>query len=382
MGPWLNPGLEPIFDSIIGGLVKHQPPYLVKTYPDFDPEILKQITGLDYRLIKTVLARYPVYRLHAFHPPAQDPLKLTWMEKCGWMEQLTRGRHAPGVSNEDLARGRELKSLTECRKLVNLNGEDRDARIFLGELCERFGLHRQSASMFEWVLHRHPKLHRLRLMLARQKIILGEIEEARFLIKEEISRFGKSAETEQALGQMEQAVGEFRSAIDHYQNAIVDAPEHWDLRLQQAGCYEQLTEPASARKRFLQVWEGATEKDDQGFRAQAAAGLARIGAIVNPASASLYDFCQRDPDNAPLKYAHASALEREGCPDEARALFASLTGRMETDILKASAWFRLGRLSEGEERRQCLNTAIKHNPYHYGAHELLGIQQEAVHAEA
>lgn len=377
MGPWLNPGLEPIFDSIIGGLIRHKPTYLVQAYPDFDPTLLKEITGLEYELIKTVLARYPVYRLKNSTTPGQDPLKLTWMEKCGLMERLTQGRHMPGISDIDLARGRELKALTECRKLVNHNPSDRDGRIFLGELCSRFGLHRQSASMFEWVVAHHPQLKQIRLMLAGQKIILGELDEARFLIKDEIKQFGSSTETTQVLGRLEKASGEFRKAIDHFQNAIVDAPERWDLRLEQADCYERLTEPASARKRFLQVWEGATEKCEDGFRAQAAVGLARIGAIVNPESASLGDFCHKAPDNTTLAYAHASALERESDPDQARNLFQLLTSQMETDILKASAWFRLARLSEGEERERCLKECIRRNPYHYAAQEMQTVWEES-----
>ncbi len=377
MGPWLNSGLEPIFDSIMGGLMRHKPTYLVQAYPDFDPALLKDITGLEYELIKTVLARYPVYRLTSATPPAQDPLKLTWMEKCSLMEQLTQGRHTPGIADTDLARGRELKALSECRKLVNHNPSDRDGRIFLGELCSRFGLHRQSATMFEWAVAHHPQLDQIRLMLAGQKIILGELDEARFLIKEEIRLFGKSTGTSQTLGRLEKASGDFRKAIDHFQNAIVDAPERWDLRLEQADCYEHLTEPASARKRYLQVWEGATEKNEDGFRAQAAVGLARIGAIVNPESASLGDFCHKAPDNTALAYAHASALEREGQEDMARNLFQLLTGLMETDILQANAWFRLARLSEGEERERCLNECIRRNPYHYGAQELKSVWEES-----
>ncbi|MCA9482776.1 MAG: hypothetical protein KC553_03485 [Nitrospina sp.] len=371
MGPWLDIGLEPVFDSVIGGLTHKRPRYLVQAYPDFDPVLLEEITGLRYRLIKTVLARYPVYRLEAFNPPKQDPLKLTWMEKASLMERLTRGRHMPGLNDADLLRGRELKALTECRKLVNLNPHDRDGRIFLGELCERFGLHRQAGNLFEWVVAHHPKLRQVRLMLARQKTVLGEFEEARFLIKDEIRLFGKSTETAQALGRLEKALGQFRAAIDHLQNAIVDAPERWDLRLEQAECYEQLTEPASARKRYLQVWEGATETAEQGFRAQAGVGLARIGAIVNPASATLGDFVKKAPDNAPLAYAHASALEKEGRLDEARELFRSLTGSLKTDLLKANAWYRLARLSEGDEREQCLMQCVRRNPYHYGAQEML-----------
>ncbi len=371
MGPWLDRGLEPIFDSIIGGLMRNPPRYLIQAYPDFDPGLLEEITGLRFRLVKTVLARYPVYRLEAFNPPQQDPLKLTWMEKASLMERLTQGRHMPGISDLDLVRGHELKALTECRKLVNLNSHDRDGRIFLGELCERFGLHRQAGSLFEWVVAHHTHLRQVRLMLARQKIVLGEFEEARFLIKDEMRLFGKSTETVQALGRLEKALGQFRPAIDQFQNAIVDAPERWDLRLEQAECYEQLTEPASARKRYLQVWEGATEDAEQGFRAQAAVGLARIGAVVNPESASLGDFVKKVPDNLPLAYAHASALEREGHLEDARDIFKTLTETMKTDTLQANAWFRLARLSEGDARQNCLRECIRRNPYHYGAQEMM-----------
>ena len=381
MGPWLDPALEPVFDSIIGGLIRHRPRYLVKVYPDLDLELLEEITGLKYELVKTVLARYPVYRLAAVSTPRQDPLNATWTEKSRWMELLTPGRHMPGISDADVAAGRTLRALTECRKLLRRNPLDRDARIFLGELCERLGLHRQAAAVFKQVLHLNPRLPRLRLLLARQKMHLLEFNEARFLLEDEIERFGGGTDTHFALGLLARATGQFPEALSHFEALLADNPEHLEALEQRAHCFEERGENLRAAEDYRQVWDRAVNPGQEGLRTQAAVALARLEAGSGGAAEQLAGYHRQAPENGPLHYALASALEQEGRTEEARERFERLTGELTSDLLQAAAWFRLARLSDNGEGRRCLQECLKRNPYHQAARQRLE-EMEALHAPA
>ncbi|MFQ5483098.1 MAG: tetratricopeptide repeat protein, partial [Nitrospinaceae bacterium] len=370
MGPWDDRTLEPIYDSIIGGLMDHQPRYLVRAYPDLDVEALRDLTGLHFVLVKTVLARFPIYRLEEFNPPQRHPLSLPWKEKQEWLERLTHGPHMPGVADADLVQGRARRALAECRKLVTLNKWDRDGWIFLGELCTQFGLHAQAAGIYGKLLRWHPRLPHLRLLLASVRVQLKSLQIARDLIDDEIRLFGASLSTEASLGHLEKARQDGRKAIDHFQNACVLAPDQWDLRLAQAACYEQEGEPPAARKRYLEVFKRAAGSRWEGVRAQAATGLARLGRAFKTESETLAALRGRDPENGPLTYAYASALEREGCAAEARLWFDTLTRTLSPDLLKASAWFRLARLTAPQDRAPCIAECLKLNPYHSGVRRL------------
>lgn len=342
---------------------------------------LKRLTGLEYKLIKTVLCRYPVYRLQNYTPPELDPLTLPWSEKMARMERLTHGRHSPGIDDTDLKQGRVLTAFNECRKLLTLNRNDRDGLIFLAEICEQRGMQDQAVAIYEKVLARQPSTPHLRLMLARARISQNRLEEATALVIQEKHRFGNSGEVELLKGKLAQAEGKYESAIDHYQTASLEFPERWTLKLDQGTCYERMGQVAPARKRYLMIWEKADRKDDNGLRAQAAVGLARLAVPVKPEIESLAEYLARDPDNEPLQYALASALERAGDIEQAREQFEAMAQTLTSDALLAATYFRLARLSDNGNRADLLNECLKRDPTHSGANALLQ-SLEACHASA
>ncbi|MFQ5671493.1 MAG: tetratricopeptide repeat protein [Nitrospinales bacterium] len=177
IGPWDSPVLEEYFDTVIGGLMRHQPVYLVKAFPDLDMELLERVTGLRYRLIKVALARFPIYRLAGFTPPAGDPLDLPWREKMRLFDALTQGEHVPGI--DKTAAAGLSKTLNECRKLCRLNPHDTQGMWFLAELQDRLGQADAAASTCEKLLHENPSDPRLLLLLAKQKVKQNRPDETR-----------------------------------------------------------------------------------------------------------------------------------------------------------------------------------------------------------
>ncbi|NIP99234.1 MAG: hypothetical protein GWO19_01275, partial [Nitrospinaceae bacterium] len=106
-------------------LLRHKPRYVLKTFPDLDLDTLEEITGLRYRRVKVLLARFALYRLSGWTSVAVNPLTRPWREKMQVMDRLTRHPwHAPNVMKDDLEAGRLRTAFKECRKLLRLNPDD------------------------------------------------------------------------------------------------------------------------------------------------------------------------------------------------------------------------------------------------------------------
>ncbi|MZH02084.1 MAG: hypothetical protein F3745_01410, partial [Nitrospinae bacterium] len=119
IGPWDTQDLEGFYDSFVGGLLHHKPRYLVKSFVDLDVELLEEITGLRYKLLKVVLARFPVYRLESVGARSENLLSQSWQEKMKQLESLTEADwHAPRLNRTDEERGELITALKECKKLV------------------------------------------------------------------------------------------------------------------------------------------------------------------------------------------------------------------------------------------------------------------------
>jgi tetratricopeptide (TPR) repeat protein len=373
IGPWDTPALEGFYDSVIGGLIRHKPAYLIKTFPDLDMDLLEKVTGLQYRLMKVVLARFPVYRLTGFTSVPVNPLALPWQEKMKLMETLTTADwHAPDIDRTDLKRGRANTAYIECRKLLRLNPDDKPGLIFLGELYDHYGQTENAVSAFETAIRKEPGRCYVRLMLAKQKIKLGQIQEAEFLIEEEKKRFGKSEE-------MLFLSGLIHQHQSRHVEAVVDLDKFRSLHFERPDCWQALIESLATLKEREQLQrlyvesENIVNKPDREWMQTRVAGaLAKINAGFRPESETLNYYLQQDPENSLLIYARASALEREGEMENALFLFKKITASQNAyPHIQAGAWFRRARLSRGRQKLQFAKQCLQLDPAHRGAQKFL-----------
>lgn len=373
IGPWNTPALEGFYDSVIGGLIRHKPAYLIKTFPDLDMKLLEQMTGLQYRLMKVVLARFPVYRLTGFTSVPVNPLALPWQEKMQLMETLTTADwHAPDVDRTDLERGYPLTALKECHKLIRMNPDDTPGLIFLGELYDHYGQTENAIGAFETAILKEPRRPHLRLLLAKQKIRLGQIEEARFLIEEEKRRFEKSEE-------MLFLSGLIHQHQNRYVEAVVDLDKFRSLNFERHDCWQALIESLTVLREREQLQrlhfesENLASKPDREWMQTLVAGaLARMNAGSRPESETLNYYLQQDPENSLLIYARASALEREGDMENALFFFKKITASPNAyPHIQAGAWFRRARLSRGKQKLQFAKNCLQLDPAHAGARKFL-----------
>lgn len=385
VGPWDSPVSEPYFDAVIGGLVRHKPVYLIKTFHDLNVERLEEATGLKYQLVKSVLLRFPLYRLVSSEPPARDPLALPWREKMQILNRLTQfeespsaektdceGKPIPGINKVDIKAGRLKIALKEARKLCRLNPYDVQGLYQLGKLYDALDRSAESDQTFNRLLALKPAHHGARLFLAKHRLEKNLFDEAENLIQEEIRRMGENASTHFYLGRLARARDQHGEAVGHFEQTRALAPDWVDAGYWLAESHEALGDAESARREYENMYRQIGERFDADYlRAKAQLALARLDATLRPESETLGRALEEFPENEIIAYARASALEREGKIQEAEIRFREGAERFKLKNLRAASFFRLARLVSPDEKKILLENCLKLDPLHEGAKKML-----------
>jgi tetratricopeptide (TPR) repeat protein len=385
MGPWQHPAQEPYFDNIIGGLIRHQPVYLIKAFHDLNIEELQQATGLRYRLVKIALMRFPIYRLTGYEPPAVDPLRLPWPEKIEILRKINatafqapllktdcEGKAIPGINKTQLKKGEIQASFKECRKLCRLNPYDTRGLYLLGKLYDWAAKPDLSATTLKHLLEVDPSAPHARMILTKLCIDRGALEEARLWLESDVQRFGEREESMFYRGRIRQKTGDHARAVDYFQSICETLPEWLDVRSYWAESLIALGKEREALSQYETLFELAEDGwDADWLRSRAALGAAKLDAPLRPESETLKEFFDRAPKNEILAYAYASALEREGDADAAKDLFRQFTGWFRTAKLLAGTWFRLARLTPADNRCPPLQECLNIDPLHSGALKMM-----------
>lgn len=114
-----------LFDEILKGIILKKPVYIVLVRTDFNIDILRQITGLDYDMERLFFNRYRVYRLKG---KVSEPLNIDdmhWKEKMRWLELLTHGSSDyDKIDGFYIKRGMYEEAMNEYRDALKLNPTD------------------------------------------------------------------------------------------------------------------------------------------------------------------------------------------------------------------------------------------------------------------
>ena len=373
VGPWNNQALEGFFNSMVGGLLKHRPAYLIKSFDDLDMNILEQITGLRYRLIKVVLARFPVYKLDAITSTSVDPMSLSFLEKMNLMKILTGGRrHAPGINREDFLQGRINTATAQCKKLLKLNPKDMDGWDYMGEIYASLNMANEAASCYQKVLKIAPYRSKNRLSLAAQLIKLNQLDEAKALIKEEIKKFEYNSEAFCLLAKVNVGQNNNREAANALALVKTQSPETincWEWTIDALGKLQD-----TSRLKSLYKNTGAIKliSDREWVRTRLVTELASLENQQRPKHETIKEFLKNEPENRLLHYALASELERAGHLGSAIKKFEQVASNIKNyPHVKANAWFRLARLTSDPRREKYLKNCLELDSDHSGAKKLL-----------
>ncbi len=113
-----------LFDEILTGIISKEPAYIVMIRPDFNTEVLRQITGLDYELERVFFNRYRIYRLRG---KVSKPMILSDMkqeDKIKWLEYLTLGSMKYRIDDYYLKKGMHKEAGREFEEGLKLNPND------------------------------------------------------------------------------------------------------------------------------------------------------------------------------------------------------------------------------------------------------------------
>ena len=373
IGPWDTPDLEGFYDSFVGGLLHHKPKYLIKSFVDLDVQHLEEITGLRYKLLKVVLARFPVYRLESFKSVPQNPLALSWQEKMSRMESLTQADwHAPGLDRSDAERGKLVTALKECRKLVKLNKLDAEGYDYMGEIYTSMGLTEQAETAFENVLKYAPDWSNTRIKLCNQKIKLKKFDEALILLDEETERFGYHLKDTFLNGLCQKRNKNYVEALDEFEKIRQQEPKRHDCWQFCVECLQNLGDREGLINLYTEAWDVNDTKDREWLQTLIVKNIAQMDSNLRSEDKTLELYLQKDPENGILRYAVASALEKSGDRPAAYKLFEQVaTSSQSYSHIQANAWFRMALLVFPDKQNRLLQQCLKRNPSHQGAKDLL-----------
>lgn len=373
IGPWDTPDLESFYDSFVGGLLRHKPTYLIKSFTDLDVQRLEEITGLRYKLLKVVLARFPVYRLESVNSAQTDPLPLPWQEKMRHLESLTQSEwHAPGLDRSDAERGKLATAFKECKKLVKLNKLDVEGCDYLGDIYASMELTEKAEKAFENVLQYAPNWPNTRIKLSYQKINLKKLDEASSLLEEETKRFGYDLKITFMHGLLQKGKENYAEALEEFEKFRQQEPgrhDCWELSIE---CMQNLKDRDGLKKLYAEAKDVNDSKDREWLQTLVAKNLAQLDSDLRPEHQTIEHYLQKDPGNSILQYALASILEKTGDREQAYKLFDKIASSNKSySRIQANAWFRMALLAPPDRKQQLLQQCLKKHPSHEGAKDLL-----------
>ena len=373
IGPWDTPDLEGFYDSFVGGLLKHKPHYLIKTFTDLDVERLEEITGLRYKLLKVVLVRFPVYRLESAKTLPVNPLTLTWQEKMHHMDSLTQSDwHAPGLDRSDEERGEPFIALKEYRKLTKLNELEVDGHNHMGDIYASMESSEQAEKAFEHVIKFAPDWPGTRLKLFHQKMKLNKLEEASNLLDEEIQFFGDDLKVTFLQGLLRRAYKNDASALEAFEQVRKEEPsrhEVWEFCIE---CMQNLKDADGLKRLYTEARDTSETEGRQWLQTLIVKNLAEVDSSLRPETKTLEFYLQKEPENEILRYALASTLEKSGNNADAYGEFEKIAALNQDYLhIRANAWFRMALLVPADQQVPLLQSCLKLQPAHQSAKDLL-----------
>jgi tetratricopeptide (TPR) repeat protein len=371
IGPWDTPDLVGFYDSFVGGLLRHKPKYLIKSFTDLDVARLEEITGMKYKLLKVVLVRFPVYRLESIKSCPENLLTLNWQQKMRHLESLTHANwHAPGLDRSDEERGKSIIAIRECKKLIKLNKKDVEGYDYLGDMYSSMELTNQAEEAFEHILQVSPQRPITRLKICTQKVKLNKLVEASDLIDEEIKLFGYNSNIAFSEGLLLKQKKDYVRALKKFEEVRLEEPECHDSWKFSSECMQSLGDQDGLKKLYDDAQNIHNIKDRAWLHTLIVKDIAKLNSSLIPEHETLKLYLKKDPKNATLRYALGSALEIADDLSGAYESFECVTISDYPEI-QANAWFRMALLSSTNQQTRLLKECLKQQPWHQGAKDLM-----------
>ena len=336
-----------LFDEILNGIISKNPVYIVLIRPDFDMNVLKQITGLRYDLERVFFNRYPAYRLKKKVANPLNINRMTCEEKIKWLELLTPGSMDYKIDETYIKTGQYEKAFNEFQEALKLYPNDILTRFGLADLMRLSGKYEDAMIFYRQIEELDSRREWLHLEMGLTFGKMGKYDEAISELEKEERLFPGKAETNHGLGIIFNYQKKYADAMEMFQKSLnKDLSMEWvhldrGLTLSEMGKYENAIFELQEEER---LFPGKAETKN---------GLGVIYKHQKKHETAIIVFREAlkiNPSFLLAKYNLYSVLGTAGKYEEAeKGFFEILSNGSLSVSLKGSCCFHLGKIYLKEE---------------------------------
>ncbi|MBI5749746.1 MAG: tetratricopeptide repeat protein [Nitrospinae bacterium] len=329
-----------LFDEILTGIISKKPAYVVMVRPDFNTDILRQITGLDYALERVFFNRYRVYRLRE---KVSKPMILSDMkqeDKIKWLEYLTPGSMNYRIDDYYLKKGMYKEAGKEFEEGLKLNPNDLLMKFGMANLMRNRRQYGDAFRLYKGIAEVNKKEEWLHLEKGVTYREMGDMENALREFEKEEKLYPGKADIHHHKGITYRMQRKYNEALREFNKALVINPMAEWVHNEMGIAYKEIGEINNALKEL--------ENEER-----------------------LY------PEKIITRYNIYSLAREAGRSEYAREGFLMLIEDKEASIdIKAGCYFHLGKIymedKKNSEAIESFKKCLSLLPMHERAKEYLG----------
>ena len=197
-----------------------------------------------------------------------------------------------------------------------------------------------------------------------------KLDEASDLLDEEIKLFNYDSNAAFSQGLLLKQKKNYTRALKEFEKARREEPDKYESWKFSSECMQKLKDLEGLKNLYTEAMVVRTKKDRAWLHTLIVKNIAELNSNLRPEHETLRLYLQKDPENAILRYALASALETAGDLSGAYKSF-EIVATSDYSHIQANAWFRMALLAPLDQKNQLLKQCLKQQSSHQGAINLL-----------
>lgn len=363
---------EPLFDEIIGGIISKRPRFVVTSRPDFNMEVLEQITGLEYELQRVFFNRYGVYKLTGKKSTGMNVGKLRWEKKKDLMESLSPGTMDAQINEYYIDKKMYDKAMEEYMEALALDPHDIITNMGLAQLLRKKYRYSEAMKKYIEILNSGKYKGWVYLEMAFTCNEMGNYSESIKYFKKAISKWCSKEWGYLGIGIAYREMGNYDTAFEYFAKAKKLNQSMKSFHIEMGKTYRGL----SKYKEAFEEFEKALKIDPLEEWAHFEMGIAFKGlGEHNKALTEFEKECQLNETNLLAKYNYLSTMKLLGKEDHAIQGFLGILSDNTHPQLKSGSNFHLGEIFFKKNNYQKANThfqaCLELTPSHKKAAEYL-----------
>lgn len=216
-----------LFDEIIGGIISKRPVYIVLSRPDFDINVLREITGIEYEVERVFFNRYRVYRLRGKVSKPTILFDMKQEDKIKWLEYLTPGSMNYRIDDYYLKKGMYNEAVREFEEGLKLNPADIWMKLGMAGLLREQKRYKDAFKLYQEIEHNNREKEWLCLEKGITYREMGDMENA-FKEFENEERLYPKSDIYHQKGITNRMLRKYKEALKEFNKALaIDPRAEW-----------------------------------------------------------------------------------------------------------------------------------------------------------